>query len=102
MTDQETSSGMLVCNDKSATTRFDETRALPLSYGPTCWSHRDSNPEPVLIRHVVPSAFVACFFQKSCFFQKYGVTSISEEFMFGVRPNAHPTYRRIAVLTKLM
>lgn len=21
-------------------------RALPLSYGPVCWSHRDSNPEP--------------------------------------------------------
>jgi hypothetical protein len=31
-----------------ATTRIDETRALPLSYGPkmNCWSHRDSNPGP--------------------------------------------------------
>src|SRR5712671_387728 len=40
-------------------------RALPLSYGPTCWSHRDSNPEPRHSSDVVPSAFVAN--QKMCF-----------------------------------
>ena len=34
-------------------------RALPLSYGPACWSHRDSNPEPRHSSDVVPSAFVA-------------------------------------------
>lgn len=30
------------------------------------------------------------------------VTSILENFMFGVTPNAHPTYRRNALLTELM
>jgi hypothetical protein len=35
-------------NSEAATTRFDETRALPIELWPRehCWSHRDSNPEP--------------------------------------------------------
>ena len=48
----------------------------------------------VLKRHVVPSAFVALLLK--------GVTSCLEDVMFGVAPNAHPTYRRIALLTELM
>ena len=35
-------------NSKTATTSFDETRALPIELWPRehCWNHQDSNPEP--------------------------------------------------------
>lgn len=42
------SSSRIRRENQTVTTKIDETccRALPLSYGPVCWSRRESNPRP--------------------------------------------------------
>ena|GEM_PF-5021505 len=47
--------GTLDCDDKYLL----KLALYPLSYGPACWSHRDSNPDPRHLSDVVPTAFVA-------------------------------------------